>query len=96
MASASTNAAKLFGLFPRKGTIAVGADADLVVWDPAQRSIISAADHVMNVDYSGFEGMEVDGRADLVSVRGVVQVEDGRFVGAPGRGQLLRREPEHV
>ncbi|CAN5761216.1 dihydropyrimidinase [soil metagenome] len=96
VASASTNAAKLFGLFPRKGTIAVGADADLVVWDPAQRSIISAADHVMNVDYSGFEGMEVDGRADLVSVRGVVQVEDGRFVGAPGRGQLLRREPEHV
>lgn len=93
VASASTNAAKLFGLFPRKGTIAIGADADLVVWDPDWRGTITAAGHVMNVDYSGFEGMEVDGRADMVSVRGVVQVEEGRFVGAPGRGQLLRREP---
>jgi dihydropyrimidinase len=93
VASASTNAAKLFGLFPRKGTIAVGADADLVVWDPAQRSTIRAADQAMPVDYSGFEGMEIDGRADMVSVRGVVQVEDGRFTGEAGRGQLLRRDP---
>jgi dihydropyrimidinase len=93
VASASTNAAKLFDLFPRKGTIAVGADADLVVWDPAHRGTIRAAEQAMPVDYSGFEGLEIDGRPDVVSVRGVVQVEDGRFVGEAGRGRLLRRDP---
>jgi dihydropyrimidinase len=93
VAAASTNAARLFGLFPRKGTVCVGADADLVVWDPSWRGTIRAAEQLMNVDYSGFEGMEVDGRAAMVSVRGVVQVEDGRFVGSAGRGRLLRREP---
>jgi dihydropyrimidinase len=95
VAVASTNAAKLFGLFPRKGTIAVGSDADLVVWDPSYRGTISASEQHMQVDYSGFEGMEVDGRAELVTVRGVVQVEGGRFVGEPSRGRLLRREVGH-
>ncbi len=89
---ASTRTAQLFGLFPRKGTVAVGSDADLVVWDPEWRGQISAASHSMNVDYSGFEGMEVDGRPELVTVRGQVQVEDGRFTGSQDFGQLLLRQ----
>ncbi len=91
VSAASTRTAQLFGLFPRKGTIAVGSDADLVIWDPGWRGTISAATHAMNVDYSGFEGMEVDGRAETVTVRGQVQVENGRFTGAPDHGQLLLR-----
>jgi dihydropyrimidinase len=94
VAVASTNAAKTFGLFPRKGTVAVGADADLVVWDPDWRGTVRASEQVMNVDYSGFEGFELDGRPEVVTVRGVVQVEGGRFVGEEGRGRLLRREVE--
>ena len=90
---ASTNAAKLFGLYPRKGTIAVGSDADLVVYDPEYRGVISAQTHKMNVDYSAFEGMEIDGRPSVVTVRGQVAVRDGEFVGDPGRGRLLRRKP---
>ncbi|BDP44368.1 dihydropyrimidinase (plasmid) [Deinococcus aetherius] len=89
--SASTKAAKLFGLFPRKGTISVGSDADLVIYDPGYRGHISAATSHMNNDYSGFEGWEIDGRPDVVTVRGEVAVEGGQFVGDPGRGQLLRR-----
>ena len=91
--AASTAAAKLFGLFPRKGAIAVGSDADLVIYDTAYRGTISAATHHTNCDYSGFEGMEIEGRPAFVTVRGKVQVRDGRFVGERGRGRLLRREP---
>ena len=90
---ASTNAARLFGLYPRKGAIAVGSDADIVVYDPGHRGAISAATHKMNVDYSAFEGFEIDGRPSVVTVRGQVAVRDGEFVGEPGRGRLLRREP---
>ena len=90
--AASTRAAKLFGLFPRKGTIAVGSDADLVIFDPRYRGTISAATQHTNCDYSGFEGFEVEGRPAIVTVRGKVQVRDGEFVGERGRGQLLRRE----
>ncbi len=93
--AASTKAAKLFGLFPRKGTIAVGSDADLVVYDTAHKGVISSKTHHMNCDYSGFEGMEIDGRPWAVTVRGKVQVKEGRFVGEKGRGQLLRRQPMH-
>lgn len=89
--AASTRAAQLFGLYPRKGTIAVGADADLVVYDPNYRGRISATTQAMNVDYSGFEGVEIDGRPSVVTVRGQVAVRDGKFVGDPGRGRLLRR-----
>lgn len=92
VAAASTNAAKLFGLFPRKGTIQVGADADLVVYDPSHRGVLAAENQTMNVDYSGFEGFEIDGRPHVVTVRGQVAVRDGRFVGEVGRGRLLRRE----
>ena len=88
---ASTRAAELFGLFPRKGTIAVGSDADLVVFDTSWRGTISAATHHVNNDYSGFEGMAVEGRPSMVTVRGKVQVRDGEFVGERGRGKLLRR-----
>ena len=93
--AASTQAAKLFGLFPRKGTIAVGGDADLVVYDPSYRGLISAAGQLANCDYSGFEGMEIEGRPSVVTVRGKVQVRDGAFVGERGRGRLLKREPAY-
>lgn len=91
----STQAAKLFGLYPRKGAIQVGSDADLVIFDPDYRGTISAERHLMNVDYSGFEGWEIEGRPDVVTVRGKVQVENGKFIGALGHGQLLTREPTH-
>jgi dihydropyrimidinase len=89
----STRPAKLFGLFPRKGTIAVGSDADLVVFDPNYRGVISARTQHINNDYSGFEGFAIEGRPSVVTVRGKIQVRDGHFVGEKGRGQLLRREP---
>ena len=89
----STRPAKLFGLFPRKGTIAVGSDADLVIFDPTYRGVISARTQHINNDYSGFEGFAVEGRPAVVTVRGKIQVRDGNFVGERGRGQLLRREP---
>jgi dihydropyrimidinase len=92
----STEAAKLFGLYPKKGEIAVGSDADLVVYDPDYRGAISAETQSMNVDYSAFEGWELKGRPSLVTVRGEVAVRDGVFVGTLGRGRLLRREPTHA
>jgi len=89
----STRAAKLFGLFPRKGTIAVGSDADLVIYDTGYRGTISVATQHTNNNYNGFEGFAIEGRPSAVTVRGRVQVRDGVFVGEPGRGQFLRREP---
>jgi dihydropyrimidinase len=82
-------------LFPRKGTIAVGSDADLVVFDPAYQGVISAKTQHVNNDYNGFEGMKIEGRPSVVTVRGKVQVRDGEFVGERGRGVLLKREPVH-
>jgi dihydropyrimidinase len=93
--TASTQAAKLFGLFPRKGAIQIGSDADLVVYDPNYRGKISAKTHQMNLDYNSFEGFEIEGRPHVVTVRGKVAARDGKFVGQPGRGQYLRREPTH-
>jgi dihydropyrimidinase len=90
---ASTQAAKLFGLFPRKGTIAPGSDADLVIFDPDFRGTISAATQTMAVDYSAFEGWKIEGRPSVVMVRGEVAVRDGKFVGTVGRGKYLKREP---
>ena len=91
----STKPAKIFGLFPRKGTIAVSSDADLVIYDPAYRGAISARTQHVNNDYNGFEGFEIEGRPAVVTVRGKVQVRDGRFVGEKGRGRMLRRDPSY-
>lgn len=93
--AASTQAAKIFGLFPRKGAIQPGADADLVVYDPEYRGTISAQTHQMNLDYSAFEGWPIEGRPSLVTVRGQVAVRDGKFSGRPGHGQFLARQPGH-
>ena len=87
----STSAAKLFGLFPRKGTIAIGSDADIVVFDPNEETTLSAATHHMNVDYSAYEGMKVRGVAKTVLSRGKVVIEDGKYLGKPGDGQFLKR-----
>jgi dihydropyrimidinase len=87
----STRAAKLFGLFPNKGTIAVGADADLVIFDPNVERVISAETHHMAVDYNAFEGMKVTGEPVSVLVRGEYVVRDKQFVGKPGAGQYLKR-----
>jgi dihydropyrimidinase len=93
--AASTRAAKIFGLFPRKGTIAAGSDADLVIYNPDRRGVLSVKTQHSNNDYNGFEGMEIDGCPEVVTVRGKVQVRDGRFVGDRRRGRLLQREPNH-
>jgi dihydropyrimidinase len=90
---ASTQAARLFGLFPRKGTIQPGSDADLVVYDPDHRGVISAQTHTMNVDYNPFEGMPIEGRPSVVTVRGKIVARDGKFVGPRGHGRFLEREP---
>jgi dihydropyrimidinase len=91
----STRPARLFGLFPRKGTIAVGSDADLVIYDTEYRGTVSAATQHTNNDYNGFEGFAIEGRPSVVTVRGKVQVRDGVFVGEPGRGRMIRREPQY-
>ena len=87
----STNPAKMFGLFPRKGTIAVGSDADIVVFDPDAESVISAKTHHMNVDYSLHEGKKVKGVPQVVVANGRVIVEEGKYIGAPGDGRFLKR-----
>ncbi len=89
----STTAAKLFGLFPKKGTIAVGSDADVVIWDPHVERTISAETHHLQCDYSLFEGFKVHGQATDVLVRGEYVVRDRAFVGTPGTGQYLRGKP---
>jgi dihydropyrimidinase len=89
----STNPAKLFGLFPRKGTIAIGSDADIVIWDPNRSQTISAATHHMQVDYNLYEGTTVHGSPSIVISRGQVIVEDGGMLGRAGRGSFLRRQP---
>jgi dihydropyrimidinase len=91
----SARPAKLFGLFPRKGTIAAGSDADLVIYDTDYRGNVSAAAQRSANDYNGFEGFSIEGRPSVVTVRGKVQVREGVFVGEPGRGRMLRREPQY-
>jgi dihydropyrimidinase len=88
----STTPAKLFGLFPRKGTIAVGSDADIVIFNPAEQQTISATTHHMRVDYSMFEGIQITGVPRTVLSRGKAVIDSGKFVGRPGAGQFLRRQ----
>ena len=87
----STTPAKLFGLYPRKGTVAVGSDADLVIFDPKRKHTISAKTHHMRVDYSMFEGIEVTGMPVAVLSRGRVVVEGDKFLGQAGQGEFLKR-----
>jgi len=95
VAVASTNAAKIFDLHPRKGVIQPGADADLVVYDPSYRGKLSVKNQTQNVDYNAFEGWEIEGRPSIVTVRGEVAVREGKFVGIVGRGCFLQRKPSH-
>ena len=89
----STAAAKIFGLFPRKGTIAVGSDADIVIFDPQREETISVHNprtHHMNIDYSAYEGFKVKGYTETVLSRGKVVIDRGEYAGRPGDG-LLRQ-----
>jgi dihydropyrimidinase len=87
----ATNPAKLFGLYPRKGTLAVGSDADVVVFDPKKELTISASTHHSRSDYNLFEGTEVTGSPEVVLLRGNVLVEGDELVAKPGTGQFVKR-----
>jgi dihydropyrimidinase len=87
----STAPAKMFGMYPRKGSVSVGADADLVVYDPNRKRTISASTHHMDVDYSCYEGRQVQGASDVVLSRGSVIVRDGQFTGRKGAGKFVKR-----
>ncbi len=89
----ATAPARMFGLYPRKGTIAPGSDADIVVFDPTMERVLSASTHHMRVDYNCFEGMRVRGRPEVVMQRGEVLVQGDRFYGRPGQGRFLKRGP---
>jgi dihydropyrimidinase len=86
-----TNPAKMFGLYPRKGTLAVGSDADVVVFDPEKKVTISAKTHHSASDYNLYEGTEVQGSPDVVLLRGSVIVEGDQLLGKPGSGQFIKR-----
>lgn len=87
----STTPAKMFGLYPRKGTLAVGSDADIVIWDPNAEHVLSAKTHHMRVDYSMFEGWKIKGNAKTVVSRGEILVDQGQWLGKAGRGQFIKR-----
>jgi dihydropyrimidinase len=93
VAVSATNAAKLFGLFPQKGTIAVGSDADIAIWDPTLTKPVRAAEQFSNAGYSPYEGWDVTGWPVTTISRGEVIFDDGKVLGQPGRGQLPRRGP---
>ena len=88
-----TNPARIFGMYPRKGTIAVGSDADILVWDPQQEHTISAATHHMRVDYNCYEGMTVKGKPVQVFQRGNKLVDGDQWLGSNGAGQFIPRKP---
>jgi len=89
----SANPAKLFGLYPKKGILRVGSDADIVIWNPNRKHTISAASHHMRVDYSMYEGMEVQGNAETVISRGEIIVDQNTWSAKPGRGKYVKRSP---
>jgi dihydropyrimidinase len=88
----STNAAKIFGMHPRKGTLAPGSDADIVIFDPNEKHVLSAATHHMNADYSAYEGWEVQGKVKTVLLRGKVVVDDNKCLVEKGYGQFIKRK----
>jgi dihydropyrimidinase len=88
---ASTTPARMFGLYPRKGTIQAGSDADIVIYDPTATQTLSVDTHHMNVDYSAYEGMSITGRVATVLSRGRVIIDDGQYHGAAGHGRFLSR-----
>jgi dihydropyrimidinase len=88
---ACTNPAKIFGMFPRKGTIAVGSDADMVIFDPNEKHLLSATTHHMNVDYSGYEGWEVTGKVKTVLLRGAIAIENNECKIEKGFGKFIKR-----
>ena len=88
---ACTNPAKIFGMFPRKGTIGIGSDADLVIFDPNEKHILSSKHHHMNVDYSAYEGWEVTGKVKTVLLRGEVAIDDSKCLLKKGYGKFVRR-----
>jgi dihydropyrimidinase len=88
----SSSVAKLFGLYPQKGTIAPGADADIVIYDPGATQVMSAETHHMNVDYSAYEGRTVTGRVQTVLSRGEVVIDDRSYTGRAGHGRFVARE----
>lgn len=88
---ACTNPAKIFGMFPRKGTIGIGSDADLVIFDPNEEHVLSVNSHHMNVDYSAYEGWPVTGKVKTVLLRGQVAIENGECLLEKGAGQFIRR-----
>jgi dihydropyrimidinase len=89
----STGPAKLFGMYPRKGALGVGSDADIVVYDPNRSHVISARTHHMDVDYSCYEGRQVRGGSDVVMSRGTIVVRDGAWTGPAGHGRFIKRSP---
>ena len=87
----STNAAKIFGMFPKKGTISIGSDADLVIFDPNEKHTLSAKTHHMNVDYSGYEGWEITGKVKTVFLRGKKAIDNNECFAEKGYGKFIRR-----
>lgn len=87
----STNPSKIFGMYPKKGCIAVGSDADLVIFDPNEKHTLSAETHHMNVDYSGYEGWEMKGKCKTVILRGQVAIDNGKVCIEKGYGQFVKR-----
>jgi dihydropyrimidinase len=87
----STNAAKIFGMYPQKGAIAVGSDADIIIFDPDEKHTISAKTHHMNCDYSGYEGWEVTGKCKTVILRGKVAIDNNKLLVVKGSGRYIKR-----
>ena len=89
----ATTPAKMFGLYPRKGAIQAGSDADLVIFDPTKKKLISSDTHHMQVDYNPYEGFEITGAVKTVFLRGETIVADNKFLGRPGKGRFIKRVP---
>jgi dihydropyrimidinase len=89
----ATTPAKLYGLYPRKGSFTVGADADIVIFDPGYTGVISADTSLQGVDFNAYEGFEQTGRAETVFLRGNLIVDDGKYIGKLGQGKFIKREP---